>query len=242
VLDVRTGPHPTDDAAVLAAATAAAATVTRVWGARWRRPPVVVAVGDTVDLARRGGRDPASTVGLVAVTTVDRVYLDVPAWLALPPTGRQVLLTHEVTHLATGAAGTDLPLWLEEGFADVVGLTGSGLSVRTVAAALLDRVRAGSPLPGRLPGDADFAAVGTVAAQAYAGGWLACRLVAADRGERGLVAVYRAAVAASGPAAQRVDAALRQVTGQGTTAWTARWQASLRALVAHGGPPAGELA
>ena len=243
VFDVRPGDHTADDRAILSAAAAASAAVTRVWGPQWRRPPVVVAVPDTATLARLAGRTPADTAGLVAVTTVDRVYLDAPAWLALPPVGRQVLLTHEVTHLATGSAVTDLPLWLEEGFADDVALTGSALRLRTVAAALLDRLRAGAAPPSRLPTDADFAAGGTAAgAQAYAGAWLVCRLVATDAGQRALVAVYRAAAAGTGTPYQRVDGALRRVTGAGTAVWTQRWRASLRELVAHGGPAPGVLA
>ena len=148
VLDVRPGDHRADDAAILTAATAAATAVSRVWGSGWHRPPVVVAVADTATMARLAGRPAAATNGLVAVTTVDRVYLDVPAWLALPPAGRQVLLTHEVTHLATGSAATDLPLWLEEGFADEVALSGSGLTLRAVAAALLDPLAVRRTGPG----------------------------------------------------------------------------------------------
>jgi len=242
VLDVRAGSHQADDAAVLAATVRAGQAVTQVWGEAWHRPPMVVGVGDTATLARLSGRPVATTVGLVAVTTADRVYLDVPAWLALPAAGRQVLLTHEVTHLATGAATSDLPLWLEEGFADTVGLSGSGLRLRTVAAALLDPVRAGVPPPSTLPSDAAFAAGGTTAAQAYAGAWLACRLVVSRVGIHDLVAVYRAALAGSGSPPARVDAALRAVTGAGTAVWTLRWQAALLADVRRGGPAPGVLA
>ena len=80
-----------------------------------------------------------------------------PAWLALPATGRQVLLTHEITHLATGSAGdANVPLWLVEGFADYVGLLRSGLRVDSVAAAVLDPVRSGQPAPAALPADRAF--------------------------------------------------------------------------------------
>ncbi len=242
VLDVRAGTHAADDTAILAATLRAGQGVTRVWGRQWGSSPTVVAVGDTATMARLSGRPASATVGLVALTTVDRVYLDVPAWLALPPDGRQVLLTHEVTHLATGAAASDLPLWLEEGFADSVGLAGSGLSLRSVAAAVLDPVRAGGPVPAALPTDAAFAAAASTRAQAYAGAWLACRLVVARLGIRALVAVYRTALAGHGTAPARVDAALRAVTGAGTAVWTRRWQASLRADVRAGGPPSGVLA
>lgn len=43
-----------------------------------------------------------------------------------PPPGpaRQVLLTHEAVHAATGSVGRDIPLWLVEGYADLVALAG----------------------------------------------------------------------------------------------------------------------
>ena len=226
VLDVRRGAH--DDGALLAGASRAAAAVTAVWGTGWRRVPVLVATDGGAQLAHLTGRDPASVSGLVAVTTPDRVYVDVPAWLALTAAGRQVLVSHEVTHLATGAAtDPDVPLWLEEGFADYVGFRGSGIPERTAAAALLGPLASGASVPSTFPPDPAFAAGGAVEDRAYAGAWLACRLLAAAVGPRGLVAVYRAAVAGHAGPAANVDAALRAVTGQGTAVWTARWRTSL---------------
>ena len=201
VLDVRPGDHRADDAAILAAATAAVTAVSRVVGLRagtarrWSSP------------SRTPRPWPGWPVALPRPRTVwsrsrrvDRVYLDVPAWLALPPAGRQVLLTHEVTHLATGSAATDLPLWLEEGFADEVGPVrvgpdGPGRRGRAARPAAVRRTRSRRVLPT----DSAFAAGGDPAAQAYAGAWLACRLLATDAGQRALVATYRAAVAGPGP-------------------------------------------
>ncbi len=231
VLDVRRGAH--DDSALLAGASRAATAVTAVWGTGWRRVPVLVATDGGAQLAHLTGRDPASVSGLVAVTTPDRVYVDVPAWLTLTAAGRQVLLSHEVTHLATGsAADPDVPLWLEEGFADYVGFRGSGIPGRTAAAALLGPVARGAAVPATLPPDPAFAAGGPVEDRAYAGAWLACRLIAAAVGPRGLVAVYRVTAGGHADPAANVDAALRAVTGHGTAAWTARWRSSLVATAA----------
>ncbi len=228
VLDLR--PAPRDVAALLAGAARASTAVTAVWGRDWRRVPVVVATEGGTQLAQLTGRDPAAVAGLVAVTTADRVYLDMPAWLALPAAGRQVLLTHEVTHLATGAAADPrVPLWLEEGFADYVGFLGSGVRLRTAAAALLDPVSRGGAAPRVLPADAQFDAGGAVAAGAYAGAWLACRVIAAAGGTRTLVAVYRATAAGRADPAGDADAGLRSVTGIGTSGWTARWRAYVEA-------------
>lgn len=37
---------------------------------------------------------------------------------------RQMLLTHETVHVATGSVGRDVPLWLAEGYADLIALAG----------------------------------------------------------------------------------------------------------------------
>jgi hypothetical protein len=231
------GHSAAEDGALLAGATKASAAVTAVWGKAWRRVPVVVATEGPAQLARLTGREPAAVAGLVAVTTADRVYVDVAAWLALSAAGRQVLLTHEVTHLATASASDPrVPLWLEEGFADYVGFTGSAIPVGTAAGALLGPVARGAAVPATLPSDADFAAGGAVTARAYAGGWLACRLIAASAGPRSLVAVYRDTSAGGPDPAADVDAALREVTGRGTSAWTSRWRAYVAATAREGRP------
>lgn len=225
------GSPPVTAAGLAADAARAAAAVTRVWGNGWRRDPVVVAVTGRSALASLSGRDTADTTGLVAVTTTDRVYVDVASYARLGVDGRAVLLAHEVTHLATGAA-TDqhVPQWLKEGFADYAGFDGSPLAPGA-AAAVVDDVRAGI-VPAGLPADADFAAAGHRQDVAYAGAWVMCRLLAREYGPAGLVAVYRATSASGADPSAAVDAALRQVTGQGVAAWTSRWQAELRRLAA----------
>jgi hypothetical protein len=91
-----------------------------------------------------------------------------------------------------------VPQWLAEGFADYVGYRDVGVPVTVAAGDLLSRVRRGA-LPTRLPTDADFAATGGDLDVSYNGAWLACRALAAARGERALVDVYTA-TARAGPA------------------------------------------
>ena len=81
-----------------------------------------------------------------------------------------------------------------------------------------------------MPADADYAPGATqqAVADAYAGGWLMCVLIASTRSQRALVAVYRATAAGTGTPAANVDAALRQVTGRSLAGWTAAWQRDLR--------------
>ncbi len=224
------------DADLPAQASAAAEAVTGVWGPDWRRTPVVVAVHGAAQLADLTGRSMAGVAGLVAISTPDRVYVDLLAYAALDPTGRSVLLTHEVTHVAT-AAGADPahPQWLKEGFADYVGFLHSGIGASVAAASLLARVHRTGP-PAGLPADADFApgASQDTLADAYAGGWLMCVLIAETDGQAALVSVYRRS-GASGPSAvsgaspqAALDEALRHVTGRSLAAWTAAWQQDLK--------------
>ena len=212
-----------------AAADDAARAVSEVWGTRWRRNPVLVTVPGPAGLAALTGRPLAGVTGLVAVATTDRVYVDTAAYTALDPAGRQVLLTHEVTHLAT-VAGADraTPQWLKEGFADYVGFLHSGIGVDVAASTLLARVRRQGP-PASAPDDASFSpGSGTeILAQAYAGAWLFCVLLAQRDGQAALVAVYRETASGSGSEQANVDAALRKVTGRTLAAWTTAWAQDL---------------
>ena len=69
--------------------------------------------------------------------------------------GAQVVMSHEATHVATGATFTAMPTWLQEGFADFVALDGAGVPVELAARQILDRIRK-EGLPQRLPTTADL--------------------------------------------------------------------------------------
>lgn len=227
----------TVDALGLAAqAGLAEAAVSTMWGSGWSRSPVVVGVAGPRDLAALTGRSAAAVRGLVAVSTPDRVYVDLAAYAGLSAAGRRVLLTHEVVHLAT-RSGADLavPGWLKEGFADYVGFLGSGIGTGVAAASLLDRVRRSGP-PAMLPGDSAFdpaagsAASGYVPADAYSAAWIACRMIATDVGSAGLARVYRATSVGAGEDEANADVALRQVTRHSLAWWTQRWRDELSVL------------
>ncbi|MET8989878.1 hypothetical protein ABZW49_30890 [Nonomuraea wenchangensis] len=185
--------------------------------------PLVVVPASAAEAARLAGTGPID--GLAALADGDRVLVVPEVFARLNPTGRDVVLAHELTHIA---AGTDrLPVWLYEGFADYVGYRDSGLPVRTAAAELADEVRAGR-LPAELPGPAAFAADGSDPAglaRAYQEAWLACRFLADRFGEGTLVRLYREA---------RVDGADRALAGLGlsTATLTARWRAYVREQLA----------
>jgi hypothetical protein len=104
-----------------------------------------------------------------------------------------VVLTHELTHVATRAtAKVTVPLWVEEGFANYVAYHGSGLAPRVVAAEVLPLVRAGTA-EDHLPSTEAFDAARGPIAPAYADAWLAFDLMASG-GARRPTAFYRVAV------------------------------------------------
>ncbi|GAA3445632.1 hypothetical protein [Planomonospora venezuelensis] len=160
-------------------------TVAAIWGPV--RPVVLFPETDAEAGALAGA---GATGGLAALATADRVIVLPDGYGRLTETGRDVVLAHEITHVATGATrGGRVPMWLSEGFADYVGYSAAGLGVRTVASELAAEVAAGV-LPDRLPGPADFAPGAVRLAQAYEEAWLACRYVAGRFGERTLVRLY----------------------------------------------------
>ncbi|NUR85827.1 MAG: hypothetical protein HOY71_17250 [Nonomuraea sp.] len=175
---------------------------------------------DAARLARVGPVD-----GLAALADGGRVIVVPGSFARLTATGRDVVLAHELTHVA---AGTDrLPVWLYEGFADYVAYRDAGLPVRTAAAELAAEVRAGR-LPSELPGPEAFAPAGgdpERLARAYQEAWLACRFLADRFGEGTLVRLYRDA---------RVAGADQALASVGLTAATlaARWRAYVREQLA----------
>ncbi|WP_372406967.1 hypothetical protein [Streptomyces luteireticuli] len=165
--------------------------------------------------------------GIAAVTTGDgsgtpaRIVVNPEAYGALGDFGRRTVLTHEATHVATrDSTSSATPMWLSEGFADWVAYRGVGRTPRQIAPELARSV-ASSGAPRALPTDADFGFTGEPGrlAQAYEGGWLACRMVAEQWGEGKLVAFYRA-VGKTG-----VEQGVKDVLGVGVGDFTERWRA-----------------
>ncbi|GAA4555695.1 hypothetical protein GCM10023193_02820 [Planotetraspora kaengkrachanensis] len=200
-------------AEVASVADRAGRTVARVWGPV---DAVVLVPGTEAQAAELAA--PAHVEGFAAFAGVGRVIVDPSGFGRLSAIGRQVVLTHELTHVATGAAlGGDMPAWLVEGFADYVGYLDAPLTVRAVAAELAEEVRAGSP-PRELPGRSMFQAGSARLPQAYEEAWLACRYIAERFGEPALVHLYRAALRSG------VTAALEETLGMTLPALTEAWR------------------
>ncbi|WP_084000726.1 hypothetical protein [Actinomadura kijaniata] len=205
---------------------AALPAVSRVVGDGWPRRAVALAPADPERAAALvgGGRDLASIAALAVAAgdAGDRIVISPAAFPRLNGLGRSVVLTHELTHVATGGARDGrTPLWLIEGLADYVGYRDAKVAVRDAAGELRREVAAGR-LPDALPGPAAFDGGSGRLSQAYQEAWLACRMIAQRYGEATLVRLYRAAGRAS------EDAALRAVLGVDRARLTALWRDYLR--------------
>jgi len=178
--------------------------------------------------ARHGQYD-----GIAAVTTTvdgsrarrapSHVFVNPDVFLPLKHRGAQVVITHEATHVATGASTSAAPIWLVEGFADYVALNAQRLPVSTTAARIIALVH-GSGVPEHLPTRAEFEAGAPHLEAQYESAWLACRLLAQEGGTANLVAFYEA-VDAGG----RVAPEMRRYFGFRPASFTRQW----RTLLSH---------
>ncbi len=214
--------------------------VSKAWGTDWTRRVVLLVPGSLNGMAGLLGAPASNYRGIAAVTTgeaggsgqapADRVILNPEAYAGLGSVGRQVVLTHETTHVATRAHTTAAtPLWLSEGYADWIGYLDTGRTPTEAAPELARAVEAGD-VPEDLPADKDFGFTDdpTKLAQAYEGGWLACRMIAGHWGEEKLGAFYRA-VGAHKERAGAVEDALKTELGTTLPDFTARWRDYLTA-------------
>lgn len=231
---------------VVARARTAASRVAAVWGQS--RPAVWVSPATDSDAARLLGRSTDDLRGVAAATDgpltpgepagADRIVLVPGAWTSLRPDGREVVMTHELTHVTVRSSTTRaVPVWLSEGFAELVAYEPIDLPEATVVAPALDRVRT-SGLPAALPADADFDPGTQSLAAAYGLSLLALRTLADRYGTQAVVRLYRAAAGGIVEPAARlddreaaVDDALRSTVGTTRSALVQQWQARLRALL-----------
>jgi hypothetical protein len=223
--------HPSDKPMlndVARYADAAIPRVSDVWGTAWSRMLVVLVprtqadvatiLGDGGDLTRVAAVAIAALPGGATRPVGNRIVVNPPNFRRLGPTGRRVVLTHEVTHVATrDETGQAAPTWLVEGFADYVGYLGSGLSARTICQELAAEVRSGR-VPEDLPRDDAFNGGNERLAQTYEAAWLAVRLIAQREGQKTLVTLYRRT------ATEPVNAVIRDLLGLGPAEFVATWR------------------
>jgi hypothetical protein len=238
--------HPAEEATMQLIADEAAADiprVTAVWGTRWARRVVVLVPSTQHELSKvvddYGDLDHIAAVATAEVQTQaghpdpvgDRVGINPDNWPKLSPLGRRIVLTHELTHVATrSVTGAAMPTWLAEGFADYVGYLGSGIPTSFAAQELAADVRAGH-VPSSLPGDGQFDGGNKRLSQAYEGAWLACRLIA-ERGQSTLVRFYRAVGTSSSSQDEALASASTQVLHESFQRFTRQWRDFLSAELA----------
>ncbi|MFH8622110.1 hypothetical protein ACH4A8_09440 [Streptomyces vietnamensis] len=223
---------------IATAADRAVPAVGDAWHGNWAGRIVVLVPSSIEAMGRLLGGPAASYRGIAAVTTgrtgggptapADRVIVNPDAYAVLGAFGRQLVLTHETTHVATRVQTTKAtPVWLSEGFADWVAYRGTERTAAQAAPELRRAVLAGD-LPAELPTDEDFAFGGDAEAlaRAYEGGWLACELIADRWGEEKLTAFYRA-VGAHPARDGAVEKALREVLDTTPEEFTADWRTYL---------------
>lgn len=212
-------------------------TVSRVWGTEWSQSVVVLVPDDQAELDRMlGATIDLSRIAAVATAELtnlgdgyhpvgDRVIVNPPNFAKLGRLGRQVVLVHEVTHVATRhATGPDTPTWLVEGLADYVGYLDVPVAVATAARELRAAVRDGR-VPDALPSTVSFDGANPDLAEAYESSWMAFRLLVEQHGLEAALRFYRAVGASREAGADdALDAAFAQELGTTTEAFTAAWR------------------
>jgi hypothetical protein len=225
-------------ASVATLAQAAIPKVDAVWGRGWTRRVVVLVPSTQHEMAlidaASGNLDQIAALTSSEISNVngrpapvgDRVTVNPSNWPKLGTLGASIVITHELTHVATRAAtGPQTPKWLSEGFADYVGFRNSGVPVTLAGAELATAVRSGH-LSHHLPANAAFRGDNTHLSQAYESGWMACRYIADQYGEHKLVRFYRAVNHAG------VAGALHRLFGLTTRRFTARWRGFVQSQLA----------
>ena len=169
----------------------------------WSGPVVVEVPAAAADLDETLGVASGTYAGIAAVTAAvgDPSDNDGPVHVFVNPdvtdglrrAGAQVVMSHELVHVATDAVRRPVEPWLLEGFADYVALRDTRLPDRvTLGRAIATARRDG--VPDALPTAADFdTRAGDLQAR-YEEAWLACRIIVERLGEQGLVQLYEDAV------------------------------------------------
>lgn len=200
----------------------------------WRADLVVEVPATGAALDGALDAEPGHYRNIAAVTaTVDgsttgdspvHVFVNPDVFDRLRATGAQVVVSHEVVHVATDAARSGVPLWLLEGFADYVALRDVDLPITTTARQVIGQVRRDG-VPDALPGAAEFDTGTTHLGATYESAWVVCALLAHVGGEQALVSLYDD-VATGHP----LEASLERRFGFGEAELTRRWQGRLSDL------------
>jgi len=176
----------------------------------WSSPVVVEVPATAADLDETLGAEAGTYTGIADVTAPvgSASHADGPVHVFVNPevtaglrrAGAQVVMSHELVHVATDAVRKPVEPWLLEGFADYVALRGTRLPDRVTLGRAIEEARRDG-VPEALPSAAAFDTRSEDLQARYEQAWLACRVLAERLGERALVSTYRS-VAAGRPVRQ----------------------------------------
>ena len=201
---------------------------------RWRPRLVVEVPADGAALEAALDADSGYYAQIAAVTGVGggadpgapiHVFVNPDVFAGLGRAGREVVLAHEATHVATRAPSSQAPTWLIEGFADYVALRDTRLPLSRTAGQVARRVRADG-LPTVLPDGAAFDTRGPHLGAAYEAAWLIC-VTLARRGGPGALEAFYAAVSNGDRVATALSRVFDWTEGDLVGAWRTRLSALL---------------
>jgi len=185
---------------------------------------VVVCPSSATTTAALLGRSSSDIAQIAAISTAlggsrgtPAVVLNPKLFGAMDARARQVVMSHEATHVLTGVIGKKLDLWVAEGFADFVALRTDREPLSVSAGQILARVRA-SGAPEHLPTNADFAESAHGLGAVYESAWMVFRMLAGEFGEPSVTAFYRD-VLAGVPAADASSREFGWSVDELTSAW-----------------------
>jgi hypothetical protein len=216
---------------LLQAAERAYGQVAATWPYRWDRKVVILVPRDEAEGERLVARDLSRVAALVHAQTSNgrtlgnRLVVNSSKLPGYDPLNLQLVITHEMTHVATYTLGDGVPLLLVEGFADYTALRPHRLSLAESRPVLAEQVRNGR-FDGTLPGNDDL--LGRDTPLAYDSASSFCLWVAESFGEQRLRALYRVFATSIAPSAANLDRGLRRVLGLSRRTAETRWAAWVR--------------
>jgi hypothetical protein len=227
--------HPGQEelaARLLRVADRAYTQVGAAWTGRWERKAVILVPRDQDEAEELVGARDLSRVAAVASSSVEsgrtekvlgnRIVVNTSNVDGYDGLNLQVLITHEMTHVATRTLGDAVPLLLVEGFADWAALKPVGLPLENTRPALNQAVDT-RRFDGALPTDPEFR--GGDAAVAYDEGSAFCLWVASTYGAGKLQALYRTFRGSGATSDGELDRGFKRVLGVSRRTAERRWAA-----------------
>lgn len=187
----------TDLDAYVRLAEQAVPTVTSVV-TTWRPRLVVEVPADGAALEKALGTEPGYYAQIAAVTGSGgeiepggpiHVFVNPDVFSGLGRAGREVVLAHEATHVATDAPSSLGPTWLTEGFADYVALRETTLPLTRTAGQAAQQVLTDG-LPDALPDADEFDTRDSHLGAVYEESWLICVTLGERGGPQALEGFY----------------------------------------------------